>query len=320
MPVSHREVYLDAITQSVSSYLSDVLAAGLKSESGSGSRTVAQVNLLVPQLNPSLDVYDRRFLLQLTWAVVRATVTAHRLTTRVMVQGRRKFGAIPLSVSGLRRQLDADLDLSAGDFGDRIATSDLENLSEIEATDEAIVVVSPTNAVSIPIINSIIELVNHVPTSVPVILINPRLDDVPSPASVMSVSGRNVRLDFLRSIRHVFALRLLYDPGTSYPLRGVVFSDYTSEHGEWKVYRSLNVDKDYKLILQAESPPSGSDIMDAFKRDAFLTEKEAFMEGDQTTSSLAQVLLKPQFLLAIIIVALAVSFPYLYPIVSKYLD
>lgn len=210
MPRAAREVYLSAVTDAVDAFLSAWKRDASMSTVGP---TVAQVTLQVPQLDPSLDIYDRRFLLQAAWAVLSATVAEHSLRTRVLVQGRREFGAIPLSVAGLRRTFEGDLALSASDWPpDSIRSSDLEDEAAIADDDDLFLVLSPTNAVSIPIIDEIISVANRVGPR-PVILLNPRLDDIPSHSGVMQVSGRAARIAFLESIVDVLYFRVLYDPG-----------------------------------------------------------------------------------------------------------
>lgn len=142
-------------------------------------------------------MYDRRFLPQLTWAVISFAVTTHGLRPRVLVQGRRAFGAIPLSVAGLRRHFDADLELSVDDWSRRIRSDDLEDLGEVDDDDDVIITISPTNAVSCPVVQSVAECVTQRANGRPVILINPRLDDVPSHSGVMQVSGRADRIVFV---------------------------------------------------------------------------------------------------------------------------
>lgn len=209
MPRPHRDVYLSAVTAATSAYLSQLREPDRALSPGQ----LAQLTLLVPQLNPELDVYDRRFLLQLVWAVLEATVSTHGLSTRVLIQGRRAFGAIPLSVSGLRRHFDGDLALSASEWPRPIRSGDLEEDGDLDDDDECVVIVSPTNAVSIPVIDSVVDLVRRA-AGRPVLLVNPRLDDVPSHSGVMQVSGRAERIAFKHRFADLFYFRLLYNSGS----------------------------------------------------------------------------------------------------------
>lgn len=202
---------MSAVTNAVDAFLT---AWKRDSALSSERSTVAQVTLQIPQLDPALDIYDRRFLLQAAWAVISATVAEHSLRTRVLVQGRRAFGAIPLSVAGLRRTFDGDLALSASDWPtDSIRSGDLEDPDDIADDDDLVLVLSPTNAVSVPVIDEVISLVKRA-GSRPVILLNPSLNDVPSHSGVMQVSGRAARIAFLDSITNLFYFRVLYDPGS----------------------------------------------------------------------------------------------------------
>lgn len=210
MPREVRKVYLSAVTDAVSGFLSAWKRDPSLSTEGP---TVAQVTLQVPQLDPSLDIYDRRYLLQTAWAVLSATVMEHSLRTRVLIQGRREYGAIPLSIAGLRRTFDGDVALSASDWPpDSISSGDLEDENAVADDDDLVLVLSPTNAVSVPIIDEIVSLIERV-GSRPVILLNPRLEDIPSHSGVMQVSGRAARIAFLDSILDLLYFRVLYDPG-----------------------------------------------------------------------------------------------------------
>lgn len=207
MPVDQRDIYLRAVAAATATYLSEL-------QPGASSTPMAQVTVLLPQLNPELDTFDRRFVLQLTWAVLDIAASSCCLRTRVLIQGTGAFGAIPLSVAGLRRNFDADLEMSREAWPDSaIRSGFLENPNDLDDDDEIIIVVSPTNAVSIPVIDNLVDMVARA-RGRPVILLNPRLADVPSHSGVMQVSGRAERIRFLESIEDIFYLRLLFNAGT----------------------------------------------------------------------------------------------------------
>lgn len=206
MPTEHRALYLHAAAQATAEYLS--------SYKPDKSPQVSQLTCLVPELDPEIDVYDRRFLLQLVWSVVDVTAASCGLRTRVLIQGTKAFGAVPLSIAGLRRTFDADLALSKESWPeDAIRAGVLEDPADIDERDEIIVVVSPTNAVSLPIINSLRDMVARA-NGRPILLLNPRLKDVPSHSGVMQVSGRAERIKFMKGVEDIFYLRLLFDAGT----------------------------------------------------------------------------------------------------------
>lgn len=208
MPLSHRQVYLSAAARATAEYISAL------PHSNTTSSPVAQITLSLPQLNPELDIYDRRFLLQLAWAIVAVTAVSCNLRTRVLVQGSGAFGGIPLSVAGLRRTFDADVQVSRDAWPqDSVQTGTLENEDDLVDDDQIIICLSPTNAVSVPAIQSLMEMARRA-NGRPVILLNPRLADVPSHSGVMQVSGRADRIRFLESITDIFYLRLLFSAGT----------------------------------------------------------------------------------------------------------
>ncbi|KAH8974661.1 hypothetical protein BDL97_01G113300 [Sphagnum fallax] len=54
----------------------------------------------------------------------------------------------------------------------------------------------------------------------PVIIVNPRLKDVPGPGGVMQTMGRDKRMEFAESFYTCYNFRLLYTSGTLYPILG----------------------------------------------------------------------------------------------------
>lgn len=235
MPLSHRQVYLNAAARATAAYISALPT------NNTSTSPVAQITLALPQLDPELDIYDRRFLLQLTWAIADVTAVSCSLRTRVLVQGAGAFGGIPLSVAGLRRTFDADVQMSREAWPENsIQTGTLENEDDLANEDQIIICLSPTNAISVPAIRSIMEMVRRA-NGRPVILLNPRLADVPSHSGVMQVSGRDDRIRFLECITDIFYIRLLFTAGTvglHYSLRNL-FSCCAIKLRRWTEY--LNV-------------------------------------------------------------------------------
>lgn len=273
MPLTHREVYLSAAASAIESYLQ------------SPSSQIAQIQVTVPQLNPELDVYDRRFLLQLAWAVVDVTVSSFNLPTRVLIQGTGAYGAIPLSIAGLRRNFDADVSMSRESWPEEVLrVGELSKEEDLTEEDQVVVVISPTNAVSVPTIVSLMDMVARVKGK-PVILLNPRLADVPSHSGVMQVGGRKERLEFLEGIEEVFCVKLLFDAGTNYPLRGILYRAYP---GNWEVWKAQldgeDKDEGYYKILEQKTRPSGDEIGKAFSKDRYARQKQLIREAEEDGS------------------------------------
>jgi hypothetical protein len=270
MSQDDRSVYISAATDAVLDFVDD-LRSGLRAPRYDHPYSnVCIVSVLVPQLNPELDVYDRRFLLSLTWSLVKGLINECKLPSRVLIQGTGKYGAVPLSVSGLRRQFEADMLASVDLWGgvdimrSQLRVGDLEDPAGIDEKDEAIVVVSPTNATGMPVIDDVIRMVERAGPSRPIICINPRLADVPSASGVMQVVGRSARISFLDCLDHAFCLRLLYDAGTMYPLRGILFR----RHGHpWQVYNPDELTENYWLVAEFEVRPDVNAVSDALAAD-----------------------------------------------------
>lgn len=200
MPEEDRQTYIVAASAAFRTYLES---------SAASSR--GHVELRVPQLDPSSDVYCRRFLLSLTWALVRVAAVQAGLRTRILVQKPGDFyGGLPLSVAGLARFLAADWRVSKDGWPeDMVRLGAMGRDERIADDDEVIVIVSPTNAISMPVVEDLQRLSVEAGDR-PIVLINPRLGDVPSHSGVMQVSGRKERMQLLDSFQDIFTCRLLY--------------------------------------------------------------------------------------------------------------
>ncbi|KAI0563712.1 Adenylate kinase/UMP-CMP kinase [Gracilaria domingensis] len=273
--------YLDFVAAAFKSYLQSYL------NNPSDVSRLSQLTLLLPELNPTLDVYDRRFLLQLTWALLRVT-SSLELRACVLVQGARRFGAMPLSVAGLRRNFDADLELSRSEWPEKaVSSGELEDLKAIEEDVDIVLVLSPTNAVSIPTVDSVTNLVEHFKGK-PIALINPRLEEIPSHSGVMQVQGRADRLRLLHSFEDIFYMRMLFDAGKNFPLRGIL---YKAHPNQWQAWYSPSYDE-YVLAMENEEKPKFSAVSDAFRRAMYQIQKERISKrGDDAV--IEQLVLSP---------------------------
>ncbi|CAN8063776.1 unnamed protein product [Agarophyton chilense] len=284
-----RQQYLEFAGTAFESYLQSFF-----NDENSVSR-LSQLSLLLPELNPVLDVYDRRFLLQFAWTLLRV-VSSLRLRACVLVQGARRFGAMPLSVAGLRRNFDADLELSRSEWPENsISSGELEDLEAIGEDVDIVLVLSPTNAVSIPTIESVSNLVKHFKRK-PITLINPRLEEVPSHSGIMQVQGRADRMRLLERFEDIFYIRLLFDAGKNFPLRGILYKAYPNR---WQAWCSPSYDK-YVLSLETDQRPEFSAISDAFRGTLYQIQKERMVKsGDMT--AIEQLFLSPPVITGIML-------------------
>lgn len=279
MPKADRAPYIGAAVDATVAFCNEFCAA-----TASGNATpsnVCNVTMMLPQLNPELDIFDRRFVLELTWALVNGLAFESGLKTRVLVQGVGKYGAVPLSVAGLRRTFEADMmqsmDLWGGEesMASVLRVADLENPRGVAEDDEAVLVITPSNATGMPVVKDVMDMVARVGSTRPIVLINPRLRDIPSAAGVMGVGGRAARGEFLGNMSYPFYLRLLYDTATLFPLRGIMYH----EHGSpWQLWRpdgggdeggdsDVHALDSFRLIGEFEDMPRGDDITEAMAID-----------------------------------------------------
>ncbi|OSX81250.1 hypothetical protein BU14_0023s0055 [Porphyra umbilicalis] len=278
MAEAERRYYTRLFVQAIAGALGDL-------RSGASTNYVLDVTLLLPQLNPELDIYDRRFLLRVAWALVadlvgtgaptadgRAVRPAH---VRVVTQSAEKFGGLPISVAGLRRTFAADRAVSADAWGGADAMADAVRDSDIEADalaadDDVVLVLSPTNTTGAPVVADVAAMAAAATAArVPLLIFNGRLADVLSHSGVMGARGRGARFDFLASAARPFYLKLLYATGSWYPVRGALSRVYP---GAWQVWaRDTDADT-YALIGEwpgAGPKPTTSEITDAFEAAEF---------------------------------------------------
>lgn len=245
MTPEDRETYMQAAASAFWRFLD--------SDSNRGS-----VELRVPQLDPSSDVYCRRFVLSLAWSLARESACTRRMRTVIMVQAPSITGATPLSVSGLMRQFEADWKVTESGWPEGMFRLALLHGETGVEQDEVVIVVSPTNAVDIPTIVDVQKLAER--TQGKVVLVNARLDDVMGHSGVMGVAGRAGRIATLDSFHPFFVFRLLYTSGTVYPVQGALHYN----GGKWEVWSADRDELGYELIGEYEQRPNSSDMMDAF--------------------------------------------------------
>ncbi|GJD06136.1 Adenylate kinase 5, chloroplastic [Galdieria sulphuraria] len=224
-------------------YINLVVEAVNRHDASSALRK--SVTLLLPDLNPELDIYDRRFLLRLVWGLVRLLVLEKQKRVRIVVQGPSVSGGIPLAVAGLLRYLNEDYQISRASWDGKLQThvsiSTLgECLTQKDIDQDYCIVITPTNAVSTPITEQLFQLTQKY-SNKPILLINPSLKDVPSTDGIMQVRGRKERMEFIETFEDVFYLRPLYKTGTLYPIQGVLLRKYPSPWEVWKMNANGNL-------------------------------------------------------------------------------
>ncbi|CAI7919306.1 unnamed protein product [Closterium sp. NIES-54] len=135
--------------------------------------------------------------------------------------------------------------------------------AEVAAEDDVVIIMAPQNAVGNCILDDLQAMVEAAAPR-PVIILNPRLKDLPSAAGVMQVAGRAERVAFTDTFELCYLMRLLYLSGTQYPILGALRMRYPAP---FEVYKRVDVSfgvERYDLMASLPSLPTSADISDAF--------------------------------------------------------
>lgn len=131
------------------------------------------------------------------------------------------------------------------------------------------ILISPQNITGHSVLPLIEEMVEKAQPNKKIIMINPRLGDIPSSAGVMGIRGRQERQDFIASFLVAYHFRLLYLGMGPYPIMGALRHEYNST---WDVYKRIEAvteeglrNERYILLKQFESEPNASMITECFQ-------------------------------------------------------
>jgi len=322
MPQSTREYYSSHFTNSVTSAILNI------SEFPSN---LISTSYLLPELNPSLDIYDRRVLLTFLWnLIMNLTHDPHSKTIRILTQSPTQFGGLPLSVAGLHKTLQADIRVSQSTWSDELKNrirlgflGDFDSKNSIADDDDVFIIVCATNSTSSPVINQIMETIEkEIGRERPVVLVNPRLGEVPSHSGVMQVKGRGQRMEFVETINCICCCELLYRAGSLYPLLGVLWRQYP---GNWELYARHEVvenekkvekleekliDEEYVLVWEGENRPDRDVISECLKMERKRNQKlKAVVDYDSKRDG--EVVVKLMLGASLVTAAVALGLPVL---------
>ncbi|KAG2578044.1 hypothetical protein PVAP13_6NG190603 [Panicum virgatum] len=87
------------------------------------------------------------------------------------------------------------------------------------------ILIAPQNAVGNCIIDDMRAMTDAAGDR-PVILVNPRLKDMPGSSGIMQTMGRDMRLKYAASFETCYSFRLLYYAGSFYPIMGALRMAY----------------------------------------------------------------------------------------------
>jgi adenylate kinase len=223
------------------------------------------IKCTIPELNQNFDVYRVGTLLECVRELT-TMLSARGKRCKVCVQqslGQGVFCGTPLALSGVRRILNQM------DWGeDEVAIGQLGR-DQIDECD-AYVIISPQNTTGNSVVPLIAEMVEEADGK-DIILINPQLADIMSSGGVMSVRGRQERMDFISEFIPAYHFRLLYIGMGPYPIMGALRYVHG---GLWEVYRRVDYKEEndgtprerYDLLETFETEPDSKQITEAFKR------------------------------------------------------
>lgn len=173
--------------------------------------------------------------------------------------GQGIFAGLPLMLNGMRRVLESmDWQARPGEMYEGLLAQDIKNprtgevivkgspdgkvafgavgASDVDPADEVFLVIAPQSIIGASIHEPLSAMVAAAGNR-PVILVNPRLQDRQSSGGVMSVGGRQERIDFAASFRDIYHFRLLYRGSTfMFPIQGAVRYNFANSR-MWTVFK-----------------------------------------------------------------------------------
>lgn len=243
-------------------FYDDVLQATQRAVDDGKKRLKVEIN--IPELNPEMDVYRIGTLLELV-RVIALSFADDGKRVKVCVQGSMGEGALagmPLQLAGTRKILDF---MDWGDYGAKGTFINIGSIGEkeVDEQDDMFILVAPQNAVGNCIIDDL-RAMTDAAGSRPVILVNPRLKDLPSSSGIMQTMGRDKRLEYAASFENCYFFRLLYYAGTQYPIMGALRMSYPFPYELYKRVDEAPRKEKYVILSAFEKKPTPDEINNAF--------------------------------------------------------
>ncbi|XP_051148358.1 adenylate kinase 5, chloroplastic isoform X2 [Andrographis paniculata] len=243
-------------------FYEDVLQATKRAVQDRKSRLKVEIN--IPELNPEMDVYRIGTLLELV-RILALSFADDGKRVKVCVQGSMGEGAlagIPLQLAGSRKIMEF---MDWGDYGALGTFIRIGSIGgdQVEEEDDMFILVAPQNAVGNCIIGDLRAMTDAAGDR-PVILVNPRLGDLPASGGIMQTMGRDKRLEYAASFEMCYLFRLLYYCGTQYPIMGALRMSYPNEYELYKRVDEGRKKEKYVLLSKFSGRPTGDEINDAF--------------------------------------------------------
>ncbi|OVA12893.1 Adenylate kinase [Macleaya cordata] len=211
------------------------------------------------------DVYRIGTLMELV-RVLALSFADDGKRVKVCVQGSMGEGALagmPLQLAGTRKILEF---MDWGEYGALGTFISIGSIGgkEVSEQDDIFVLVAPQNAVGNCIIDDLRAMTDAAGDR-PVILVNPRLKDLPASSGIMQTMGRDKRLEYAASFENCYSFRLMYYAGTQYPIMGALRMAYPYRYEVYKrVDESFGKEK-YVILATFLKRPTVDEINDAFE-------------------------------------------------------
>ncbi|KAJ4846796.1 hypothetical protein Tsubulata_014111 [Turnera subulata] len=243
-------------------FYDDVLQATVNAVNDGRIRLKVEIN--IPELNPEMDVYRIGTLMELV-RFIALSFAEDGKRVKVCVQGSMGQGALagmPLQLAGSRKILEF---MDWGDYGAKGTFINIGAIGakEVDEQDDVFILVAPQNAVGNCIIDDL-QAMTDAAGSRPVILINPKLKDLPGSSGIMQTMGRDKRLEYAASFENCYFFRLLYYAGTQYPIMGALRMSYPQGYELYKRVDQPSGGEKYVLLSTFTEKPSTDDVNDAF--------------------------------------------------------
>ncbi|XP_057995553.1 adenylate kinase 5, chloroplastic isoform X2 [Hevea brasiliensis] len=250
-------------SREIRNYFYDDVLQGTQRAVNDG-RMRLKVEIAIPELNPEMDVYRIGTLMELV-RVLALSFADDGKRVKVCVQGSMGQGALagmPLQLSGTRKILEF---MDWGDYGALGTFIKIGSIGarEVEEQDDIFILVAPQNAVGNCIIDDLKAMTDSAGNR-PVILVNPRLKDLPGSSGIMQTMGREKRLEYAASFENCYSFRLLYYAGTQYPIMGALRMSYPYRYEIYKRVDQPSGGEKYEILSTFSEKPSSDDINDAF--------------------------------------------------------
>ncbi|CAM8914512.1 unnamed protein product [Rhodiola kirilowii] len=247
-------------------FYNDVVQATQRAVNDDMTRLKVEIN--IPELNPEMDVYRIGTLMELV-RVIALSFADDGKRVKVCVQGSMGDGALagmPLQLAGTRKILEF---MDWGEYGAKGTFINIGAIgaNEVDEEDDAFILVAPQNAVGNCIIGVSVLDLQAMTTAAgkrPVILINPRLQDLPGSSGIMQTMGRDKRLEYAASFEICYFFRLLYYAGTQYPIMGALRMSHPYRYELYKRVDDPSGKEKYVIMSTYPKRPSIDEINDAF--------------------------------------------------------